>query len=687
LNAFLKRKVVPETITAQSLMPILFMGSILSPILTHISWNPSDAIPAIRTAFQDLPTRFSTIVTELKPLPRSTELGIFMSTCALQLLSHLKTDDVSPKSPPAEIQALFSNYQETAARFKQDNPATQVMRLFLLFSALGHDPPSKARFPIFLLADIWSSYGENPKPAVAFVKKYAQFLKHVDFMEHSWQRRWDEDLARLIADHPSILTQSQLDTGSADFSAYPALRALPPRLTWSRLRLIAMLHAHDATIRRLIPDNRNPVFSLVTQLYSACRAVMSTAEKIKQAEEIVIRRGSRIDNRLEMRFNRYASREFRRDPNSRLGQSLMRQMVDQFEANPQSLRLFNKTGTPWHVFLEHEGATDAGGPGRDVFTDICLEIMHPSLALFVQSPNMTANHGTIRDVLIPNPEPFATGTLRERMFYYAGVIFSVCYISRMQASFRFARFVWAALTGVSPAIEDIFEIDEEFQIVMTAIQGNVTAQEWDASYRYTFEIKDSLGHLVELFPGGSQVPVTFERRLEFVERAKKCRLKEFTAPLDALRRGFQVFFAPEVAALFSPWEMELLCCGDNDCPVHELKKLCSYQEGPDADKLWKVLGQLTPAERKMFIKFGTGRGSLPPPGVQWQSKLQIVFLSDNRPDRQKRIPMAETCFSKISIPRYDSCEVYAFKLRQALALGVGIEDHEPNWREMRDFFA
>jgi hypothetical protein len=390
-----------------------------------------------------------------------------------------------------------------------------------------------------------------------------------------------------------------------------------------------------------------------------------------------------------MIFNRYASREFRRDPNSSLGKPLFLQMVEQFEADSSRLPKFNKTGVPWHVDLRLEGATDAGGPARDCFTDVCTEMMHPSVGLFVPCPNMVANRGAVRDLLVPNPEPAPPGSLREKMFFYAGLVLSVCYISRLQTTFRFARFVWAALAGALPTIDDIYEIDDEFQFVMASIQEPegkaIDEAQWQASYHYNFAIKDSIGRLVELFPGGAAVPVTFERRIEFVERAQKYRLKEFTAHLDALRRGFQTFFAPQVAAMFAPWELALICGGPNDCPVEELKRLCKVDPPSDAERLWRILALLTPQERVLFIKFGTGRGGLPPPGLDWQDKLEVIFKSSSSPDRQRGLPTAQTCYSKISMPRYDSDEVYLQKLRIALTLGVGIEDHTPEWREVRSF--
>jgi hypothetical protein len=273
------------------------------------------------------------------------------------------------------------------------------------------------------------------------------------------------------------------------------------------------------------------------------------------------------------------------------------------------------------------------------------------------------------------------------MYFYAGVVLSVCYISRMQAPFRFARFVWAALAGQAPTLDDIYEIDDDFQVAMMSIQEcrSGDAGEWRESYSYCFEIRNAAGVVVPLFPGGSGVEVTFERRLEFVERAQKFRMKEFACQLEALRRGFNQFFAPSVAALFAPWELELLCCGDNSCPVEEMKKVIVSDSPEDLARLWRILEMLTPRERQLFIKFGTGRGGLPPPGLMWQSKLQVFFRASSKPDMARELPISETCFSKVYITRYESDDVYLLKLRAALDCGAGIEDHLPEWRHLRPF--
>jgi E3 ubiquitin-protein ligase HERC1 len=186
--------------------------------------------------------------------------------------------------------------------------------------------------------------------------------------------------------------------------------------------------------------------------------------------------------------------------------------------------------------------------------------------------------------------------------------------------------------------------------------------------------------------GGQAIKVTFQRRAEFVQLAQKYRVREFTSQLDALARGFHTFFDASVARLLSPWELELLICGAPIIDVDELKKNCLIEVSEHAQMLWRVLAGFTNEERMRFIKFGSGRVSLPSPGTTWTQKLRIDFMNDRRLDRSKALPTAATCSAQIVIPRYSSEQVMADKIRTALRMGADIEqDHAPNLTDLSHF--
>jgi E3 ubiquitin-protein ligase HERC1 len=314
--------------------------------------------------------------------------------------------------------------------------------------------------------------------------------------------------------------------------------------------------------------------------------------------------------------------------------------------------------------------------------------MRPTLNLFIPSPDMRRNQGEA--LLVPDPEPVVSGSLREKMYFYAGVLLAVGYISKLLVPFKFARFIWNSLTGRAVSISEIYAIDREFAREMAAIEeceaNGIDAENFSELFTNTFQVANSAGEIVPLFVGGQTVKVTFHRRLEFVQLAQKFRIREFTSQLDALGRGFHTLFDASVARLLSPWELELLICGAPVIDLDELKKNCQIEASDHAQMLWRVLASFTNEERMSFIKFGCGRVSLPPPGTIWTQKLKIDFAKDSRPDRSKPLPTAATCNAHILIPKYTSDDVMAEKIRTALRMGADIEqDHPTNLMDLSHF--
>jgi hypothetical protein len=324
-------------------------------------------------------------------------------------------------------------------------------------------------------------------------------------------------------------------------------------------------------------------------------------------------------------------------------------LIEQLDNQPSAIKRLNKVTVPWHVHLIGEGATDVGGPGRDVFSQTCLELSKPVIGLFIPSPNMRRNQG--ESVLVPNPSPVEPGSLREKMYFYAGLLFSVCFISKLPQPFRFARFVWNSLTGRSVCIEDVYEIDLDFKQLMESIQqcekDGIDSQTFSELFPNTFEIQNAAGDMVALILGGSSIRVTFERRLEFVQRSRRLRLKEFSVQLEWIRKGFNQFFVASVASILSPWELELLVCGPAEVELEQLTKNYQIDNSEHVQVLWRVLATFSTEEKMKFIQFGRGRMSLPPPRMSWESKLKIDFRTyDSKSDMEKLLPTAGTCSSR-----------------------------------------
>jgi hypothetical protein len=263
------------------------------------------------------------------------------------------------------------------------------------------------------------------------------------------------------------------------------------------------------------------------------------------------------------------------------------------------------------------------------------------------------------------------------MFQYAGIVFALCYLHQFPGHFLFAPFVWRSLTGLPLEIEDVYITDRVFQRTIKGILGCDDSQEL-ATYCDGFQVETANGTLVPLIPDGATIPLSLDRRSEYVELAIKYRIDELKRPLDAVKKGFYQFFSESVSRLFVSWEMELIIAGPREVAVERLTECSECDQSEDSSRLWKVLGEMTNEYRLKFITFVTGRSGLPMAGMP-MDKIKISWNTDDT----SRLPQASTCFSRVSMPRYPSDDLLKQKLVAAIGFGLGhIEDGGINAAEL-----
>jgi hypothetical protein len=98
--------------------------------------------------------------------------------------------------------------------------------------------------------------------------------------------------------------------------------------------------------------------------------------------------------------------------------------------------------------------------------------------------------------------------------------------------------------------------------------------------------------------------------------------------------------------------------------------------------LWRVLESFSSEERVAFIAFASGRGGLPPPGNEWESKISITFCDRDGWIRKDSLASAGTCASAITIPFYSSEEKMAASLRLTFEYGMTISDGPMDYAEV-----
>jgi hypothetical protein len=236
------------------------------------------------------------------------------------------------------------------------------------------------------------------------------------------------------------------------------------------------------------------------------------------------------------------------------------------------------------------------------------------------------------------------------------------------------------LVGRPLELRDIESIDTDFAKAMTAVTSpafaDTSPELFTQLFPSTFQVQTALGETVDLIPGGAGIAVSEENRSRYVTLCKEFRLNEFLPALTQLRDGFWSIFPREAATLLHPFDLKELICGDDDCTVEELMKICTVHADPGnrAPMFWQVMRSFTPAERLDFITFASGKSGLPPTGnAEWH--IDIVFSpSENRPPGTEQLAHAATCYLSITIPYYPTEQIMATKLRAAFKFSSLITD-------------
>jgi len=145
--------------------------------------------------------------------------------------------------------------------------------------------------------------------------------------------------------------------------------------------------------------------------------------------------------------------------------------------------------------------------------------------------------------------------------------------------------------------------------------------------------------------------------------------------LAAVARGVAASLPTEVFALFEAAELDEIVCGAADVAhlaASSLREKALYdgvaESDPHVAHFWEALATFDDRELASFVEFCTGSARLPrPDGPRSAQCLKITApptgAADNPDDY---LPLAQTCFFSLALPKYSSAAVCAAKLRYAI---------------------
>ena len=192
--------------------------------------------------------------------------------------------------------------------------------------------------------------------------------------------------------------------------------------------------------------------------------------------------------------------------------------------------------------------------------------------------------------------------------------------------------------------------------------------EEDYQRNFTIDLKTPIGKVVtkDLVENGSNIPVTNDNRVEFVERYIDYFFCKSVEPaFSAFKEGFDSVMEFSSIKLFKAEELQELICGSPVLDFKELESTTVY-DGYEKDSLvikyfWEIVHEMSDEEKKQLLVFTTGSDRVPIGGL---SKLQFV-ITRNGTDGT-RLPSSHTCFNALLLCEYESKAQLKEKLKTAL---------------------
>ena len=335
-----------------------------------------------------------------------------------------------------------------------------------------------------------------------------------------------------------------------------------------------------------------------------------------------------------------------------------------------SPKAFRHTERLYKTIFLGEQAIDAGGPYRESFASYTQELQSSALPLLIRTPNGRNATGYNREKWILNPG--ATSSTQLEMFSFLGKLLGVAIRSKEYLALNIPPMIWKLLLNETPSVEDLEGIDSQIVNSFTKLrnieQSGIDAESFSYTFFETFTTISSDDRIVELVPGGKDIDVTFDNRIDYCDKVINYRLHEFDVQAAAVRQGMSTIIPIAMLNLHIWDQLETMVCGKSEVDVALLEQITEYQgcspSDPHVRFFWQALGEFDNEERSAVIKFVWGRSRLPLNAASFSQKFKIQTFSRSPADMY--LPVSHTCFFSLELPSYTSTAIMKEKLRYAI---------------------
>lgn len=325
------------------------------------------------------------------------------------------------------------------------------------------------------------------------------------------------------------------------------------------------------------------------------------------------------------------------------------------------------------VQFVNEPGIDVGGLRKEWFLLLTKAIFNPQTGVLVNVDE--SNYHWFNLIPIDNLE----------IYYLFGAVLGLAIYNSTILELKFPLAFYKILLNIPLGFSD-------FQMIFPDISRNLfklkslseeELKELELSFEVT--VTDIFNNRLTktLVHNGNQIKVNTTNRDYYIEKYAKFYLVDgISEQITSFLKGFNSVTSGNALTLFSPEEIQLLLCGNEEGKIDldVLKSITKYvgwntpEEAIDSNIvkwIWEYLHQLTYDEQKRFLIFVTGSDRIPATGIQ---NLNFT-IKKIKSLEYSRLPIAHTCFNQLDLYEYKSKEQMFDKLAWAIdgSSGFGIK--------------
>ncbi|EGC31458.1 hypothetical protein DICPUDRAFT_39910 [Dictyostelium purpureum] len=317
-----------------------------------------------------------------------------------------------------------------------------------------------------------------------------------------------------------------------------------------------------------------------------------------------------------------------------------------------------------NIQFSGEEGLDAGGLLREWYLVLSREMFNPNYALFKTS---ASDNVTFQ----PNPESYINPDHLSYFKFIGRIIGKALYDGMMLDAF-FTRSFYKHMLGLTINVNDMEAIDPTYHKNLLWILDNDITNVLDLTFSTEIDIFDST-KVIELKPGGANIPVTEDNKLEYVRLVASVRMtNSIKDQINSFLEGFHELIPKSLIGIFTEMELELLISGLPEIDIDDLRANTEYNgytaDSPQIIWFWNTVSNFSNEEKASLLQFVTGTSKVPLDGFKslggmgGLQKFQIHRLRGS----PTRLPTAHTCFNQIDIPEYESQD----QLKKFLKLAI-----------------